>query len=88
MTSIELAQQKLQNVTKVTQENINIVFKNMDRMGDIEEKSAILQESSQQFKTSSNKLKMKACCQAYYLYICIITVVLCIIATLILLFIK
>jgi hypothetical protein len=64
MTSIELAQQKLQNVTKVTQENINIVFKNMDRMGDIEEKSAILQESSQQFKTSSNKLKMKACCQS------------------------
>ena len=88
MTSIELAQQKLQDVTKVTQENINIVFKNMDRMGDIEEKSAILQESSQQFKTSSNKLKMKSWCQAYYIYICIGTVVLCIIATLILLFIK
>ena len=83
MTSIELANKKLENVSKVTQENINIVFKNMSRMGDIEEKITILQESSQQFAAKSRSLRIKSFCKSYGCYIGIIILILCIITTII-----
>lgn len=83
MSSIELANKKLDNVSKVTQENINIVFKNMSRMGDIEEKTVILQESSQQFAAKSRSLRIKSCCKMYGCYIGIAVLILCIITTII-----
>lgn len=83
MTSIELANTKLENISKVTQENVNIVFKNMSKMGDIEEKTIILQESSQQFAAKSRSLRIKSYCKSYGCYIGIFILILCIITTII-----
>lgn len=83
MTSIELVKSKLEDVTKITQDNINIAFKNMDRVENIEEKTVILQESSQQFAAKSHSLRIKSCCKSYGCYIGIFILILCIISTII-----
>lgn len=69
MTSLEVVNQKLEDVTKVAQENIAIAFKNMDSIENIEEQSAILKEYSQKFAAKSHSLKIKSCWESYKLNI-------------------
>jgi hypothetical protein len=67
--SIELVQKKLDEVTNVMQENIQIAFKNTDKIENLEEKAEILKDSSEQFNKTSKKLKAKYICQYYGKYI-------------------
>lgn len=67
--SIEIVKQKLDEVTTVMQENIQVAFKNTDKIENLEEKAEILKDSSEQFNKNSKKLKAKLMCQHYGRYI-------------------
>jgi hypothetical protein len=67
--SIELVQKKLDEVTNVMQENIQIAFKNTDKIENLEEKTEILKDSAEQFNKKSRQIKAKLICQYYGKYI-------------------
>ncbi len=67
--SIELVQKKLDEVTSVMQENIQVAFKNTDKIENLEEKAEILKDSSETFNKASKKLRAKEIWQYYKKYI-------------------
>lgn len=79
MTSIEMVQQKLDNVKETMSENIQFALKNTDKIEDIQQKSDLLMESSNTFTNKATSLKRNMCAKHWKFNVTVVLIVLIII---------
>lgn len=66
--SIDTVKIKVQTVTQTMQENVQFALSNTDRIENIQQKSELLQESSNTFRSTGSKLHHTMCAR-YWKYI-------------------